>query len=187
MQIANFPTGKVGVSSLDASTYVSTENMLENRGGICDASSLPRVATVPTFSQGQVLVSNIRPYFKKIWLARFAGGRSNDVLAFQCIDTESSEFLFNLLYQDQFFEFMNRTAKGAKMPRGDKDAIAGWKFVCADSALLQHFSAKVRASYVFIDSLGQESKLLATARDALLPKLLSGELQVHSLQQETAA
>jgi type I restriction enzyme S subunit len=185
MQIANFPTGKVGVSSLDASTYVSTENMLENRGGICDASSLPSVATVPTFSQGQVLVSNIRPYFKKIWLARFAGGRSNDVLAFQCIDTESSEFLFNLLYQDQFFEFMNRTAKGAKMPRGDKDAIAGWKFVCADSALLQHFSAKARASYAFIESLGQESKLLATARDALLPKLLSGELQVHSLQQET--
>jgi len=187
MQIVKFPAGKVDTSSLDVSTYVSTENMLENRGGICDASSLPSVATVPTFSQGQVLVSNIRPYFKKIWLARFAGGRSNDVLAFQCIDTESSEFLFNLLNQDQFFEFMNRTAKGAKMPRGDKDAIAGWKFVCADSALLQHFSAKVRASYVFIGSLGQESKLLAAARDALLPKLLSGELQVQSTEPEVAA
>lgn len=187
MQIAKFPAGKIEVSSLDLSTYVSTENMLENRGGICEASSLPGVATVPSFSPGQILVSNIRPYFKKIWLARFAGGRSNDVLAFQSMDAEGSEFLFNLLYQDQFFEFMNRTAKGAKMPRGDKDAIAGWKFVCADSALLKHFSEKVRSSYSLIDSLGQESKLLAAARDALLPKLLSDELQVQSIEPEVAA
>lgn len=187
MQIARFPAGKIDVASVDTSTYVSTENMLENRGGICEASSLPSVATVPSFSSGQVLVSNIRPYFKKIWLARFAGGRSNDVLAFQPLDGETSEFLFNLLYQDQFFEFMNRTAKGAKMPRGDKDAIAGWKFVCADSALLQHFSAKVRSSYGFIDSLGRESKLFAAARDALLPKLLSGDLQVHNAEAEATA
>lgn len=187
MQIARFPAGKIDVSSVDTSTYVSTENMLENRGGICEASSLPSVATVPSFSPGQILVSNIRPYFKKIWLARFAGGRSNDVLAFQPLDDETSEFLFNLLYQDQFFEFMNRTAKGAKMPRGDKDAIAGWKFVCADSALLQHFSAKVRSSYGLIDSLRQESKLLAATRDALMPKLLSGELLVQSIEPEVAA
>ena len=182
MQIARFPTGKIDVSGVDTMTYVSTENMLENRGGICEASSLPSVATVPSFSPGQVLVSNIRPYFKKIWLARFSGGRSNDVLAFQPLDGETSEFLFNLLYQDQFFEFMNRTAKGAKMPRGDKDAIAGWRFVCADSALLQHFSVKVRSSYGFIDSLRKESKLLAATRDALLPKLLSGELQVQDTE-----
>lgn len=187
MQIARFPAGKRDVSSVDTTTYVSTENMLENRGGICEASSLPSVATVPSFSLGHVLVSNIRPYFKKIWLARFSGGRSNDVLAFQPMDAESSEFLFNLLYQDQFFEFMNRTSKGAKMPRGDKDAISGWKFVCADSALLKHFSAKVRASYGFIDSLRQESNLLAAARNALLPKLLSGELQVQSIEPEVAA
>jgi len=187
MQIARFPSGKIEVSSVDTSTYVSTENMLENRGGICEASALPSVPTVPSFSAGQVLVSNIRPYFKKIWLARFAGGRSNDVLAFQPLDSETSEFLFNLLYQDQFFEFMNRTAKGAKMPRGDKDAIAGWKFVSANSALLQHFSAKVRSSYGFIDSIRQESMLLAAARDALLPKLLSGELQVQTIEPEVAA
>ncbi|WP_194498377.1 restriction endonuclease subunit S, partial [Pseudomonas aeruginosa] len=119
--IARFATGKIEVSSLTVENYISTENMLENRGGISHASSLPAVATVPTFESGNVLVSNIRPYFKKIWLARFDGGRSNDVLCFEAKEDGCQEFLYNLLYQDIFFEFMMRTSKGAKMPRGDKE------------------------------------------------------------------
>jgi type I restriction enzyme S subunit len=186
-QIAQAPSGKIEVSALNTSTYVSTENMLENRGGICEASSLPSTATVPSFTAGQVLVSNIRPYFKKLWLTRFNGGRSNDVLAFQPLNADCSEYLFNLLYQDQFFEFMTRTSKGAKMPRGDKGAIAGWKFVCADISLLKQFSERVRPFYRYIDSLGQESKVLASTKDLLLPKLLSGELQVQNIEPEVAA
>jgi len=187
MEIARFPGGKVDVSSLSTSTYVSTENMLENRGGIGEASSLPNTATVPSFSAGQVLVSNIRPYFKKLWLASFDGGRSNDVLAFQPLNSNCSEYLLNLLYQDQFFEFMTRTSKGAKMPRGDKAAIAGWKFVCADDALLERFAEGVRPFYRYNDSLRQASKVLASARDALLPKLLSGELSVTPREVEAIA
>ncbi|QKF03662.1 restriction endonuclease subunit S [Pseudomonas aeruginosa] len=100
--IARFATGKIEVSSLTVENYISTENMLENRGGISHASSLPAVATVPTFESGNVLVSNIRPYFKKIWLARFDGGRSNDVLCFEAKEDGCQEFLYNLLYQDIF-------------------------------------------------------------------------------------
>ncbi|WP_271014340.1 restriction endonuclease subunit S [Pseudomonas aeruginosa] len=140
--IARFATGKIEVSSLTVENYISTENMLENRGGISHASSLPAVATVPTFESGNVLVSNIRPYFKKIWLARFDGGRSNDVLCFEAKEDGCQEFLYNLLYQDIFFEFMMRTSKGAKMPRGDKEAIAGWKFPCAPLELRKAFSKK---------------------------------------------
>lgn len=140
--IARFATGKIEVSSLTVENYISTENMLENRGGISHASSLPAVATVPTFESGNVLVSNIRPYFKKIWLARFDGGRSNDVLCFEAKEDGCQEFLYNLLYQDIFFEFMMRTSKGAKMPRGDKEAIAGWKFPCAPLELRKAFSKR---------------------------------------------
>ncbi len=176
--IARFATGKIEVSSLTVEDYISTENMLENRGGISHASSLPAVATVPTFESGNVLVSNIRPYFKKIWLARFDGGRSNDVLCFEAKEDGCQEFLYNLLYQDIFFEFMMRTSKGAKMPRGDKEAIAGWKFPCAPLELRKSFSKKVRTFYSYIESLNLESKQLSELRDTLLPKLLSGDLSV---------
>ena len=185
--VAEFGRGKVDVSILNEDTYISTENMLENRGGVSRATSLPSVATVPSFKTGQILVSNIRPYFKKIWMAHFDGGRSPDVLAFEPIVPQSTEFLYNLMYQDAFFEFMTRTAKGAKMPRGDKDAITGWRFPCPDEALMVYFSEKVRPYYEYINSLKSENDSLAELRDTLLPKLLSGELSVTDAMVEAEA
>ena len=185
--VAEFGRGKVDVSILNEDTYISTENMLENRGGVSRATSLPSVATVPSFKTGQILVSNIRPYFKKIWMAHFDGGRSPDVLAFEPIVPQSTEFLYNLMYQDAFFEFMTRTAKGAKMPRGDKDAITGWRFPCPDEALMVYFAEKVRPHYEYINSLKSENDSLAKLRDTLLPKLLSGELSVANAMVEAEA
>lgn len=176
--LARFANGKIEVSSLIVENYISTENMLENRGGISRAASLPAVATVPTFKRGNILISNIRPYFKKIWFARFGGGRSNDVLCFDGKEDGCEEFLYNLLYQDDFFEFMMRTSKGAKMPRGDKNAIAGWTFPCASPELRCAFSERVRAFYLHIENLNLESQQLSELRDTLLSKLLSGELHV---------
>lgn len=182
--LARFATGKIEMSYLTVENYISTENMLENRGGISCATSLPAVATVPTFKSGNVLVSNIRPYFKKIWLAHFDGGRSNDVLCFEAKEDGCQEFLYNLLYQDIFFEFMMRTSKGAKMPRGDKKAIAGWKFSCAPLELRKSFSKKVRTFYSYIESFNLESKQLSELRDTLLPKLLSGDLSVADFEMK---
>ncbi|MEO5607615.1 MAG: restriction endonuclease subunit S [Polaromonas sp.] len=185
--IAKFAVGKIEVSALNSDNYISTENMLENRDGVSRATSLPAVATVPCFSKGQVLISNIRPYFKKIWLARFDGGRSADVLAFDAVDAHCSEFLYNLLYQDEFFEFMMRTSKGAKMPRGDKAAIAGWQFSCADRDVRKLFSEKVLPYYSYIESLNIEAQRLLALRDTLLPKLLSGELTLTDAMTEVEA
>jgi type I restriction enzyme S subunit len=185
--IAQFASGKTDVSSLTEDLYISTENMLENRAGITRASSLPSVATVPSFKAGQILVSNIRPYFKKLWMARFDGGRSPDVLAFEPTDYQWAEFAYNLMYQDAFFEFMTRTAKGAKMPRGDKDAIMGWRFPCPVEFLMIAFSENVRPNYAHIESLNSQNKSLSELRDALLPKLLSGELSVEALSEPTGA
>ena len=185
--VAEFGSGKIDVSVLNKDIYISTENMLENRGGVSRAASIPSVATVPSFRIGQILVSNIRPYFKKIWMAHFDGGRSPDVLAFEPIVAQSTEFLYNLMYQDAFFEFMTRTAKGAKMPRGDKDAITGWRFPCPDEALMVYFSEKVRPYYEYINSLKSENDSLAELRDTLLPKLLSGELSVTDAMVEAEA
>lgn len=185
--VAEFGRGKVDVSILNEDIYISTENMLENRGGVSRATSLPSVSTVPSFKTGQILVSNIRPYFKKIWMAHFDGGRSPDVLAFEPTVPQSTEFLYNLMYQDAFFEFMTRTAKGAKMPRGDKDAIMGWKFPCPDEVLMVCFSEKVRPYYEYINSLKSENDSLAELRDTLLPKLLSGELSVTDAMVEAEA
>lgn len=121
--ICEYAKGKVDVATLNDETYISTENMMPNKRGIAIASSLPAVTQVQSFFVGDVLVSNIRPYFKKIWFAEFDGGCSNDVLVFRAKAGISKRFLYYVLADDTFFDYAMATSKGTKMPRGDKAAI----------------------------------------------------------------
>ena len=121
--ICGFRKGKVDVSNLTLKTYISTENMLPNKGGITVASSLPTAQLTQEYKKGDVLVSNIRPYFKKIWRAKNDGGCSNDVLVFQGNSNIDGEFLYYVLANDNFFAYSMATSKGTKMPRGDKTSI----------------------------------------------------------------
>ena len=121
--ICEYRKGKIDVAILNEDTYISTENMVPNKGGIARASSLPSVAQAQSFIAGDVLVSNIRPYFKKIWFADFDGGCSNDVLVFRAKDGISKRFLYYVLANDSFFEYAMATSKETKMPRGDKASI----------------------------------------------------------------
>lgn len=121
--ICKYAKGKIKVSALDDNIYISTENMLPNKGGITKAVSLPTQEQTQAFMKNDVLVSNIRPYFKKIWYATFDGGCSNDVLVFRAKDGVSSRFLHYVLADDTFFDYSMATSKGTKMPRGDKKAI----------------------------------------------------------------
>src|SRR5690554_2957453 len=171
--LADFSSNRISKDELSLETYISTENMLENRKGVCTASSLPSSASVPSFESGEILISNIRPYFKKIWLANKSGGRSPDVLGFTCRHKGTNEYLFNLLYQDDFFEYMMLTSKGAKMPRGDKKAIMQFGSVIPPIGLMKYFSERVKPFYVLATSQTRESESLESLRDTLLPKLLS--------------
>ncbi|MSC58356.1 restriction endonuclease subunit S [[Eubacterium] eligens] len=121
--ICVFRKGKVDVSKLTLKTYISTENMLPNKGGVTEASSLPTVQLTQEYKKGDILVSNIRPYFKKIWQAKCDGGCSNDVLVFQGNSNIDGDFLYYILANDDFFAYSMATSKGTKMPRGDKTSI----------------------------------------------------------------
>ena len=125
--ICYFGKEKIAVDTLNEENYISTENMLPNKGGIVKASSLPTIAQVNSFGVGDVLVSNIRPYFKKVWHAEFEGGCSNDVLVFKTEEGIDSYFLYYVLANDDFFAYSMATSKGTKMPRGDKIALMEYK------------------------------------------------------------
>ena len=127
LDICEFVKGKVAVSNLTKTNYISTENMLPNRGGIVEATTLPSVDTTQTYSKGDILVSNIRPYFKKIWFATTSGGCSNDVLVFRAKKEVNPFYLYYILSDDRFFNYATATSKGTKMPRGDKIAIMNYE------------------------------------------------------------
>ena len=124
--ICDYGKGRTEVSSLDNSTYISTENMLPNRAGITTATTLPTGEYTQRFEIDDTLVSNIRPYFKKIWKATFSGGCSADVLVFKAKENVSKEYLYYVLADDEFFKYSMATSKGTKMPRGDKTSIMNY-------------------------------------------------------------
>ena len=106
--------------------YISTENMLPNKGGVCTPSNVPSGATIE-YKVGDILISNIRPYFKKIWQADCNGACSADVLCIRANNKADSKYLYYLLSQQLFFDYVMSGAKGCKMPRGDKKQIMQWQ------------------------------------------------------------
>lgn len=122
-EICTLACEKVDVGSIEKSSYVSTESMLPNKGGISSPSSIPIKGKVTRYRKGDTLISNIRPYFKKIWHADKDGGCSNDVLVLRPSKSCDSDYLYWALSNDAFFDYMTATSKGTKMPRGDKAAI----------------------------------------------------------------
>jgi type I restriction enzyme S subunit len=120
-----YTTSRIDPASLNVDNYISTENMMQNKGGVTAASKVPTEKAVE-YKPGDILISNIRPYFKKIWLADRSGGCSSDVLCIRALKGTDSIYLYYLLSQDSFFDYVMSGAKGSKMPRGDKSQIMKW-------------------------------------------------------------
>lgn len=127
--VSFFPKEKISVSELTVGNYISTENMLPNKEGIVTASKLPTGQMTSRYKKNDILISNIRPYFKKIWFAQSEGGCSNDVLVIRAKNNINSKFLYYTLSTDDFFNYDTANSKGTKMPRGDKQAIMEYKVI----------------------------------------------------------
>ncbi|MFZ3076938.1 MAG: restriction endonuclease subunit S [Candidatus Aenigmatarchaeota archaeon] len=125
--VASYISEKINIDEVNLNNFISTENMLPDKGGITIASSLPQTGKVSCFKEGDILFSNIRTYFKKLWLSKFEGGCSNDVLVIRTKSSLNNKYLYYFLSQDRFFEFTVLTSKGTKMPRGDKNAIMSYE------------------------------------------------------------
>lgn len=179
--ICGYSSNRIMIEKLDKNNYISTENMLPNKGGIIEASGLPTTSKVTSFNIGDTLISNIRPYFKKIYYCNQNGGCSNDVLCFNPKLKDYTYCLYLYLYEDNFFDYMMSGSKGTKMPRGDKKQIMRYPIVIANSDIYLKFNKIVSPMFEKLLTLKEENKNLIKLRDTLLPKLMSGEIRVSDL------
>ena len=180
--ICSYSRDKVAVSELNVSTYFSTENMLSGKAGSTEATSLPTTSQTTACHKGDTLISNIRPYFKKIVYCEDNCGCSTDVLCFTPSQPRYSAYLFSTLYADKFFAFMVAGSKGTKMPRGDKQQIMTYPVVLPSEEELARFNTIASPLLEQIYSNRAENKRLSILRDTLLPKLMSGEIDVSAIQ-----
>ena len=128
--VCNYVKDKTSFLNVNERNYISADNMVSNFGGITNSEYVPSKGTVSSFKSKDILVSNIRPYYKKIWYASFDGGCSNDVFILRTDEKNAySKFLFYLISQQEFFDYMMAGANGTKMPRGNKNSIIKFKFL----------------------------------------------------------
>ena len=177
--ICSYVTERVNNDTLNNKNYISTDNMFANKGGIGIASTIPD-GKCTSFKVRDVLVSNIRPYFKKIWRASFSGGCSNDVLCFRTTKGTSS-FLYHLLRSDVFFDYVMSGAKGSKMPRGDKQHIMNWTIPVFEKVIITSLEDSLEVIDDRVAIIQEENRRLSAIRDSLLPMLMTNSIYINEL------
>ena len=130
-EVAFYPKKRISYDNVNLENYVGVENLLQNKQGKTFSSYVPSSGNLIQYLSNDILIGNIRPYLKKIWVSDINGGTNGDVLVIRIQEEFSqkikSRYLFYLLSSDDFFKYSMQFAKGAKMPRGDKDAILKFK------------------------------------------------------------
>ena len=181
-EICGYSKDKIDIDNLTLDSYYSTENMQPNRQGAVQATTLPTIKQTTACRKGDVLISNIRPYFKKILYCFSDCGCSTDVLCFVPNKTDYSAFLYCALYADKFFDYMVAGSKGTKMPRGDKQQIMVYPICIPSAEYIEKFNQAVASMLETVYTNRIEENNLANLRDTLLPKLMNGEIDVSAVK-----
>jgi len=127
--IAPFAAKSIKYGDIESETYITTDNMLQNKLGVLPFEGVANISSITEYKPEDILISNIRPYLKKIWFANKDGGCSKDVLVLRSADANKylPKYIFYMLRRDAFFDYVMEGKKGIKMPRGNKEDIMKYK------------------------------------------------------------
>ncbi len=170
--ISQYVNEKKSVEEIDESCYVSTENMLKDKKGIELSTSKPDTGKGTKFKVDDILVSNIRPYFKKLWRASFDGVSSNDVLCFRYKDNFNSSFLYYTLEKDEFFDYVMAGSNGVKMPRGDKKWIMEFPLIIPTKNIMDEYQTISNCIHTYKASCRQEIRMLKELQSLLATSIV---------------
>ena len=170
-EVAYYVDEKMSLSNIDESAYIATENMLKDKKGIINSTSKPEEGRGTMFAIDDVLFSNIRPYFKKIWRASFNGASSNDVLCFRAKNEFNASMLYYTIEQDVFFDYVMAGSNGVKMPRGDKNWIMNYPVIIPSKKGVKEYEKATTCIHLQSVCRKQENSKLTELQSLLLAKM----------------
>ena len=156
-------------------SYITTDNMLQNCEGIRPYNGTDNITSAIAYQKGDILLSNIRPYLKKIWQADRNGTCSPDVLVLRPDKEKVDErFLYYSLRRDVFFDYIMNEAgtKGLKMPRGNKDGIIQYRIVLPDIKEQKRIANEIGNWYSLISEAKAVMDSCQTKKQEILDKYL---------------
>ncbi|TFU94384.1 restriction endonuclease subunit S [Barnesiella sp. WM24] len=178
--VASYGNVPLPSDMFDAKNYVCTENMISNRGGIIPYDDYVCSYMVKSYVPYDILISNIRPYLKKIWFADCSGGVSADVLVVRSnYDIINAKFLYTILSHDKFFSYNMEGIAGTKMPRGNKRHIMNYEFIMPTDLAEQEAIAKVLTDMDSeIENLEKKLAKYEQVKQGMMKQLLTGKIRL---------
>jgi type I restriction enzyme, S subunit len=173
----------VNPSSIDPETpYIGLEHMPERSIAICDWGRAAEVSSLKyLYEEGDILFGKIRPYFHKVGAPPVSGICSTDAVVIRSRYPDLAGTVLAVVSSDAFVQEAVQTSQGTKMPRANWNVLENYPIAFGSAELMERFNATMISSTKLIQSWIMLSRTLRTARDLLLPRLISGEIDVENL------
>ena len=183
--VAPYVITSIKMSSISVADYISTDNMLQNRAGVVAYEGVPNIDSITEFRKGDILVSNIRPYLKKIWMADRDGGCSKDVLVFRNSKPKEilTDYLKVIMSTDTFFDYMMVGKKGVKMPRGDKKIIPNFEIPIPSTDIQKKIADECKKVDEDVSNYKKELVKLSEKKRNILSKSVITNFTITTLAQ----
>ncbi len=173
-ELCKYSEKRIASSLLTSRNYIGVDNMLQNMAGKTDSNFVPNSGTSTEFNIGNILLSNIRPYLRKIWFADVNGGCSNDVLVLQkASENMDTKYVYYFLKRDDFFDYVMQKPKGVKMPRGDKQHIMDYKITLPSLLDQKRIIAQLDKIEKKIADFKKQISLMSKQKEEILKKYLN--------------
>ncbi len=183
--IADHPRRSVRPGQIDPrAPYIALEHMPKRCIALSDWSAGDGLESNKfEFKRGEVLFGKLRPYFHKVGVAPVDGVCSTDIVVVAPRARAWLGFVLGHVSSVEFVGYTDAGSTGTKMPRTSWGEMARYEVALPPEPIAKSFDAFVRLSVERIIANVHESRNLAALRDALLPKLISGELRVKDAER----
>lgn len=172
--VAPFVVKSIKYADIVAETYITTDNMLQNKLGVVPFVGEANISSITEYKKDDILISNIRPYLKKIWFADKEGGCSKDVLVLRSVDASKylPKYIFYMVRRDAFFDYVMEGKKGVKMPRGNKEDIQKYRIPIPPIEEQKRIVSQIEALELEITNARNLIENAASEKQAILDKYL---------------
>ncbi len=139
------------------------------------------------FQERDILFGKIRPYFHKVAVAPIGGVTSSDSIVIRTLNQDFYPIVLATISSDAFVAYATQTSNGTKMPRANWNVLTQYAIAIPPNPLLGRFNSFINNVVTAVKNFTLRNRNLRTTRDFLLPKLISGEIDVSKLPEPEEA
>ena len=178
--VARSPTRSVSPAGVEEETpYIGLEHMPRRSIALSEWESADKVTSNKlAFQKGEFLFGKLRPYFHKVGTAPVDGICSTDMVVVRPIENSWSSFVLLCVSTDEFVGYTDQTSTGTRMPRTNWKTMSRYELCLPPEPIAQVFQGITEHLLDRILANIHQARSAASQRNALVPKLISGEVQL---------